>query len=107
MVRVISAKARDQRGQRSKRLRARDGLIARFEAHCDPSGGDYDVLEMMPDVLARAGNLCKTSGIKSLDAVQLASAMIVRDFALTGGDAPPVFVTADGPCCAMRMQRDS
>ncbi len=101
VIRVISAKARKQQYRhRRRRFAARDGLIAQFEAHCDPSGGDYDVLEMMPEVVARAGNLCKTSSIKSLDAVQLASALIVRDFALTGGDPAPVFVTADGDLLA-------
>lgn len=95
VVRVISAKARGPHRRRKQRLAARDRLITEFKTHCNPRGGDYDVITLTPMVVDRAGSLCKTSGIKSFDAAQLATALIVRDFAQMAGDPAPIFVSAD------------
>lgn len=95
VVRALSARARGPHRHRNERLAARDRAIAQFMAHCDPGSGDYDVIDVTPAIIQRAANLCKVSGIKSFDAVQLASALIVRDFAQIAREPDPVFVTAD------------
>lgn len=95
VVRALSARARGPHRHRNQRIAARDRAIAQFMAHCDPNGGDYDVIDVTPVIIERAANLCKVSSIKSFDAVQLASAEIVRDFARIAREPDPVFVTAD------------
>jgi len=95
IVRVICAKARETPSSRRKVVAARDGMIEQFTRHCDPITGEYDVVAFTPAIIHQARVLCKRHGIKSFDAVQLATAMVIRDFEKSAGYSSPIFVTAD------------
>lgn len=74
------------------RTRSRDNLIALFRAHLP---NDYIITPVTEATFARAADLCLTHPLRAYDAVQLASALAVRDAALAVGVAPPTFVCAD------------
>ena len=70
----------------------RDRLIGEFDI--DVQSG-YVLRVVTRDVYARAGTLCKGHALRAYDAIQLASALMIRDDAVASGAAGPTFVTAD------------
>jgi predicted nucleic acid-binding protein len=95
--RAASTIERSHGRTRQHLLADRDQLIDVFRQHCDPLNGDYAICVLVPDTYSRAAQLVRDSGIRSLDALQLASALIVRDQVIGSGTGvpAPVFLTAD------------
>lgn len=55
----------------------------------------YGVLPFTASVCTYAGDLCLSHRLRSYDAVQLASGLILRKEASLKPASPPIFVTAD------------
>lgn len=88
VVRAISIKAQDK----FITFTDRDRLVATFRRD---SQNIYGVLPLTESVCRYAGDLCRSLRLRSYDAVQLASALILRSEALSKPSSPPIFVTAD------------
>lgn len=55
----------------------------------------YYVVRVTKPIYLRAGNLCRSYKLRSYDAVQLATALIMNERLITDGKAALVFVSAD------------
>lgn len=55
----------------------------------------YFPLDVTPGIVARAMDLAERHGLRGYDAVQLASALELRDQCLASGLPPPLFIAAD------------
>jgi len=67
-------------------------LTARFRRHFRAG---YTVVPVTSALLTRAADLCALHPLRAYDAVQLASALGVRDRTVAAGLPPPTFVCAD------------
>ncbi len=88
VVRAISIKAHD----RLITSADRDRLVAMFRRDSQRA---YAVLPLTDSVCTYAGDLCSSYRLRSYDAVQLASVLILRKETLVKRMASPIFVTAD------------
>ena len=80
-------------GQNKQRLiRARHQLIQTFQDHCNT---DYAIRVLTPATFERAALLAGNNGIQSLDAVQLAGAILAQEYCITNGLDVPAFISAD------------
>lgn len=88
VVRAICIKAHD----RLITTIDRDSLINIFRRD---SQGAYGVLPLTDSVCTSAGNLCYSHRLRSYDAVQLASVLLLQKETLLKRRSPPILVTAD------------
>ena len=56
---------------------------------------EYQFIELTPAVVARARQVLERHALRAYDAVQLASALLVRDSLVSAGLAAPIFISAD------------
>lgn len=73
-------------------LAERDQLITYFEAL---TSSDYVIAQINHAIFIRAAALCRAHPLRAYDAVQLATALAVRDDHLAAGLPTTVFVCAD------------
>ena len=88
VVRAISIKAQDS----YITLTDRDRLVAMFRRDSRIS---YGILPFTDAVCTFAGDLFRSRRLRSYDAVQLASVLVLHKEALLKPASPPIFVTAD------------
>ncbi len=88
VVRAICIKAHDELIS----IPDRDRLTNIFRRD---SQGAYGILPLSDSVCTYAGDLCRSHRLRSYDAVQLASALILRRETLLKRASPPIFVAAD------------
>lgn len=89
-------KMQGERPPGQERIRAgRDALINVFLGHCDPTGGQYYVRLVTSALYPPAIELRKKYAMGSLDALQLACAIELRDAHAARGMSRPEFVCAD------------
>lgn len=88
VVRAICIKAHDK----FITIADRDRFVTLFRRD---SQNAYGVLPLTDSVCTYAGNLCHAHRLRSYDAVQLASVLILRRETLLKRASPPIFVTAD------------
>lgn len=70
-----------------------DANFAAIRARLARDRGHWELVELTGDVLARAEQVVEQVGVRTLDAIHLASALILSTAA--GADQPVAFVTAD------------
>lgn len=70
----------------------RDQLIAYFEVLMN---SEYIIAQVNHAIFARAAALCRVHPLRAYDAIQLATALAVRDDHLATGLPAPIFVCAD------------
>src|SRR5947209_1704108 len=87
-VATICRKAREQ----SITMAQRDRLIGTFRQDSQDS---YSIMLVTTGTYTSAGDLCRTHRLRAYDAVQLASALDLREEALADELAAPIFVCAD------------
>lgn len=58
-------------------------------------GSEYNAIELSAQIIRRAEGVLFAHPLRAYDAVQLASALEIRDSLLVIGGDPPVFVSAD------------
>ena len=73
----------------------REMRISTFRQHCSPTHGVYNVISVTPSEFNHASELCHTQNISPQDAIQLASALVLRTYAQMERLPSPSFVTAD------------
>jgi uncharacterized protein len=88
VVATICRRAREQ----SISLAERDRLIAVFR---QDSKASYNVWPVTTEVYEAAGDLCLSHRLRAYDAVQLACALALREYALMNHAPLPIFVCAD------------
>lgn len=70
----------------------RDRLIGEFQGDVQSS---YAIQPVTRDVYVRAADLCKVHALRAYDAIQLTSALMLRDETVANQESAPTFVTAD------------
>jgi len=70
----------------------RDRHVKLFRQHTQEQ---YGLIRVTKSVCIRAGNLCRVYKLRSYDAVQLATALIMSESFITDGKTAPIFVSAD------------
>ena len=88
VVRAICIKAHDKLITNADR----DRIVTLFRRD---SQSAYGVLPHTDSVCTYAGDLCYSHRLRSYDAVQLASVLVLRRETLLKRASPPIFVTAD------------
>jgi predicted nucleic acid-binding protein len=88
VVATICRRAREQ----SISLPERDRLISVFRQDSKTS---YNMWPVTTEVYEAAGDLCLSHRLRAYDAVQLACALALREYALVNQAPLPVFVCAD------------
>ncbi len=91
LVEVVAALCRRAREQ-SITITERDRLINVFRR---PSQKMYGIRRITADLYTSAANLCRSHKLRAYDAIQLASALKLRDKALGEQALVPIFVCAD------------
>lgn len=95
LVEAVAAFCRKARQQDfSQRISEpdRDRRIRLFRQHVQEQ---YSLIRVTKPVCTRAGNLCRSYKLRSYDAVQLATALIISERFTMDGKAAPIFVSAD------------
>lgn len=70
----------------------RDRLIAIFRRHCRRA---YGIRRVTTGIYTNAGDLCRFHNLRAYNAIQLASALGLRDKALANQTTIPTFICAD------------
>ena len=78
--------------ERSITLLERDTLITSFRRDARKA---YGIQRVTTAIYTDAGNLCRIHALRAFDAIQLASALSLRDKALASKVSPPIFVCSD------------
>jgi predicted nucleic acid-binding protein len=88
VVATICRRAREQ----SISLPERDRLVAAFR---QDSSTSYNLWPVSPEMFEAAGDLCLSHRLRAYDAVQLACALALREYALINQAPLPILVCAD------------
>ena len=91
LVEVVAALCRRER-EGSITLAERDTLITLFR---EDSKESYNLWPVTTDLYTSAGDLCRSHRLRAYDAVQLACALALREYALVNQAPFPIFVCAD------------
>ncbi|GAC1347225.1 MAG: type II toxin-antitoxin system VapC family toxin [Ktedonobacteraceae bacterium] len=91
LVEVVAALCRRTREQ-SITLAERDRLIEAFRQDCQNA---YNLWPVSTAIFHAAGDLCRSHRLRAYDAVQLACALGLRDWAQARQGPAPIFVCAD------------
>ena len=91
LVEVVATVCRRAREQ-SISLAERDRLIAVFR---QDSTASYNIWPVTTQVYEAVGDLCLSHRLRAYDAVQLACALALREYALMNQASLPIFVCAD------------
>lgn len=91
LVEIVAGMCRKTREQ-AITLTERDNLIRIFRRDAQKA---YGIQRVTTAIYTEAGNLCRIHALRAYDAVQLASALNLRNKALIGKVSSPIFVCAD------------
>lgn len=91
LTEIVAGMCRKAREQ-SITLLERDNLITAFRRDARKA---YGIQRVTTAIYTTAGNLCRIHALRAFDAIQLASALNLRDKAMINKVSSPIFVCAD------------